>query len=287
MFGTKNLLPPSFYGNSVPTTNAYTGYTGQSPMPPKSHWSLLSEFQSLPEEDIETFLPQICNMILDRESLNDPAIFDYFERIILGKCAQCLPFGLRVCGVLRGAAAAPAEGLLKGMLANTAQQQRKQEAMRTFHEKVEYFTAQGHAALPSMVRDLRVEYVQDFNFLLSTLARLGIELKSYPIGQRNMHLKRALSQCNALLFYRMLSQRSISTLQTSFEDIYAYHGLDASQVASLCPAAACFSLHFPLQHSKDKTLRILRFVESECEVLPSKDRCPYLVVVELLEQPFP
>lgn len=40
-------------------------------------------------------------MILDRESLNDPAIFDYFERIILGKCAQCLPFGLRVCGVLR------------------------------------------------------------------------------------------------------------------------------------------------------------------------------------------
>lgn len=102
MFGTKNLLPPSFYGNSVPTTNAYTGgYTGQSPMPPKSHWSLLSEFQNLPEEDIETFLPQICNMILDRESLNDPAIFDYFERIILGKCAQCLPFGLRVCGVLR------------------------------------------------------------------------------------------------------------------------------------------------------------------------------------------
>jgi hypothetical protein len=194
------------------------------------------------------------------------------------------------------------------MLANTAQQQRKQEAMRTFHEKVEYFTAQGHAALPNMVRDLRVEYVQDFNFLLSTLARLGIELKSYPstlmspallgshthllslscaVGQRNMHLKRALSQCNALLFYRMLSQRSISTLQTSFEDIYAYHGLDASQVASLCPAAACFSLHFPLQHSKDKTLRILRFVESECEVLPSKDRCPYLVVVELLEQPFP
>lgn len=82
--------------------------------------------------------------------------------------------------IAQGAAAAPAEGLLKGMLANNAQQQRKQEAMRTFHEKVEYVTAQGHAALPSMVRDLRVEYVQDFNFLLSTLARLGIELKSYP-----------------------------------------------------------------------------------------------------------
>jgi hypothetical protein len=49
----------------------------------------------LPEEEIETFLPQICNMILDRESLNDPAIFDYFEKILISKCAQCLPFGCR------------------------------------------------------------------------------------------------------------------------------------------------------------------------------------------------
>lgn len=30
----------------------------------------------------------------------------------------------------------------------------------------------------------------------------------------------------------------------------------------------------------------LQFVESECEVLPSKERCPYLVVAEMLEQPF-
>jgi hypothetical protein len=73
----------------------------QIPLPPKSHWTLLSEFQSLPEEEIETFLPQICNMILDRESLNDPAIFDYFEKILISKCAQCLPFGIRVCGTLR------------------------------------------------------------------------------------------------------------------------------------------------------------------------------------------
>lgn len=159
-----------------------------------------------------------------------------------------------------------------------------------------------------MVRDLRIEYFRDFNFLLDTLARLGIELKSFPgmltilssnctemafyplasiVNQRNMHLKRALSQCNALLHYRMLSQRSISMMQTSFEDIYSYHDVSLEQIAHLCPAAACFSLHLPLQHSRDKTLRILRFVESECELLPSKDRCPYLVVVELLEQPFP
>ena len=31
---------------------------------------------------------------------------------------------------------------------------------------------------------------------------------------------------------------------------------------------------------------LYQFVESECEVLPSKERCPYLVVAELIEQPF-
>jgi hypothetical protein len=30
----------------------------------------------------------------------------------------------------------------------------------------------------------------------------------------------------------------------------------------------------------------VQFVESECEVLPSKERCPYLVVAEMIEQPF-
>ena len=35
---------------------------------------------------------------------------------------------------------------------------------------------------------------------------------------------------------------------------------------------------------RDNVMRILRFVESECEVLPSKEKCPYLVVVEVVEQ---
>lgn len=68
---------------------------------------------------------------------------------------------------------------------STAQQQRKQDILRAFHEKVEYVTAHGNDGLPSMVRDLRVEYFQDYQFLLDNLARLGIELKSYPGTTRN------------------------------------------------------------------------------------------------------
>ena len=68
---------------------------------PKSHWTLLNEFKQLPEEEIDHFLPQVCNMILDRESLRDDDLYDYFESVLEKKCADCFSFGTRVCGVLK------------------------------------------------------------------------------------------------------------------------------------------------------------------------------------------
>jgi hypothetical protein len=67
----------------------------------KSHWSLLRDFQSLPEEEIDHFLPQVCNMMLDRDSLADDDLFSYFESVMEQKCAECFTFGTRLCGVLK------------------------------------------------------------------------------------------------------------------------------------------------------------------------------------------
>lgn len=58
------------------------------------------------------------------------------------------------------------------------------------------------------------------------------------------------------------------------------------QLSQILPQASKYSLHFPLQRCQDKVLKVLRFVESECEVMPSRDRVPYLVIAELIEQPF-
>jgi hypothetical protein len=68
---------------------------------PKSHWTLLSEFQQLPEDEIESFLPQICNILIDRDTTDDVGLFDHFERILIEKCSGCLTFGIRVCGLLK------------------------------------------------------------------------------------------------------------------------------------------------------------------------------------------
>ena len=76
-------------------------YQKQSRPQPKSHWTLLHELQQLPEEEIDHFLPQVCNMMLDRESLSDTDLYDYFESVIEKKCADCFAFGTKVCGILK------------------------------------------------------------------------------------------------------------------------------------------------------------------------------------------
>lgn len=221
-------------------------------------------------------------------------------------------------------------------------------------------------SLPYQIAVLRAEYYNDMQFLLDSLARLGLELKNFPRKppllniliaidcyhslietHRGHHLRRGLEELNQLLFYRMMTQQSFSSLHTynynhhhnhhhpassmaMDEDIYSppppspshlapsspsssslayvpgYHGhessrppplspprshdfgsIDVNTVAAHCPHVASFSLHMPLLHSHNNVYRLLRFMEEECELLQSKDKAPYLVWVELLEEPFP
>eukprot|EP00981_Chlorochromonas_danica_P004902 scaffold988_cov165-Ochromonas_danica.AAC.4 len=282
-------------------------------------------------------------------------------------------------------AASPREGLLKNVLGGNAQQQRKDENLRRLQERVELAAmhGHGHGGLPPQAGVLRADYFADMQFLLDSFARLGMELRSFPVGQRNYHLRQALGQMNQLLYFRMLSGQPFASLHTYHypqhsppsarrhgrapptqslpwsnsgggygdraayeeEEFYnhaphhisppplhaealpsEYHhfyqnqrygrhhqgmdgplregsgrsyssgresemmlgsagqGISVHTVASLCPAIASYSLHLPLLHSHNPIYRILRFLEEECEILPSKDKAPYLVVVELLEE---
>lgn len=87
---------------SVPSEGSGGDFVHNS-LPPKSHWTLLNDFQRLNEEELEIFLPQLCNMILDDSfgGLSDSRIIDYFQQILTQKCSECLPFGIRVTNMLR------------------------------------------------------------------------------------------------------------------------------------------------------------------------------------------
>lgn len=150
---------------------------------PKSHWTLLNEFKQLPEEEVDHFLPQVCNMVLDRESLRDDDLYDYFESVLEQKCAECFSFGTRVCGVLKATQPAPSESLFKSIYSLTspssAQTIRSEERLRAFQERIEHATMYGLHLSPEH-SEMRSTYYRDYQFMLDTLARLGIELKSYP-----------------------------------------------------------------------------------------------------------
>lgn len=72
-----------------------------APSVPKSHWTLINEFAQLPEDEIEVFLPQVLNILLDNELPDQYGIYSQLERVILNKCANCLPFGLRIIHLLK------------------------------------------------------------------------------------------------------------------------------------------------------------------------------------------
>lgn len=69
--------------------------------PPKSQWTLLNDFANLCEDEIEKFLPQVCNILIDRETTNDDALLNQYENILLNKCSNCLPFGMKACNLLK------------------------------------------------------------------------------------------------------------------------------------------------------------------------------------------
>jgi hypothetical protein len=73
----------------------------QYSFPPRSHWSLLSEFHLLDDKELENFLPQLCNILVERDTSVDHDLFDYFERLVLDKCCNSVTFGMRACSILK------------------------------------------------------------------------------------------------------------------------------------------------------------------------------------------
>lgn len=227
-------------GGAPASQNGIPSYHNGHSISSQSYWSLLSDFQSLPEEEVELFLPQICNILLDRE--NQPSagnalftshyqqIYHYLENMVLQKCAKSLPFGIKCCNLLRvselirfsifvsyyatqACTTNGREGLFKSMFMNSQAQQKKHQEEETYHRllnQIEYMTAHGEHHLPLNVKRLRYEYYQDFQYLIDILLRIGLELKSYP----GMYALRHQYQCS-IKFVLFISCTTTTSFATS------------------------------------------------------------------------
>ena len=298
--------------------NEYVQQQSMGTLGGKTYWHLLNDLKSLPEDEIENFLPQLCNILVDNNFAKsmDYQVYGQLRSVLLGKCAGSLPFGMRVCALIAAMAEPPSESIFKVFsAADDGGADARAERIRYLQQGAEAATFHGDQ-LPSRFSKLRASYMKDMTTLLENFARIGRELKSYPLQHRNYHLRSAVTALNEILFNRMLSRgtslKGHGMMPQDFEGsngapgfthpsegyrgysptqggqqyppiVGGYGGMPvtegaevgeqkfqpaitAQQVASLCPEIAAYSLHVPLQHSRERVQRLLQFVVSECEV---------------------
>lgn len=185
-------LSPFFPSSYSPSS--FSSYFSTSPAPTYSansnlynsqyrlsHWSLLNQLSELKDDDLEPFIPQICNILLDVDSLSNPDVLNSLERILVQKCALNLPFGLRVQGILKSMVTRSESGLLKGWLkaSSSSQSQKREEKLRILLEEIEQVTSKGEN-LPTEIEKLRKDYYRDYVLIGETLSKLGSDLRDVP-----------------------------------------------------------------------------------------------------------
>eukprot|EP01031_Cornospumella_fuschlensis_P024377 gene24377-29471_t len=256
------------------------------PIPPsKTPFSLLSELQHLKDDEIEVYLPQICNILVEEGGCFDPGVYAYFQHIIVTKCEDSLGFGLRMCNALKT--------------------QKREANIRNILQRVEEATRWGspHPNPHTNAADLpyrRNAYYEDMQAFFDFLSQIGEELKKVPHAQRGSRLSRGLEGVNSFLNERMVAKAAYPLApRVSFgsEADTAYSDQAASQEAwqgrglgnmDILPAQPSSppnphqSLHYPLQASSQAPLRMVGVLVGEGEVLQSKDKAPYLVYVEVV-----
>jgi hypothetical protein len=158
-----------------------------------------------------------------------------------------------------------------------------------------------------ILEDLKSKYFDDSIFFTDLVSQLSQDLQVSRQGtvylyhrrslthlvtltgfQQNSYLKHGLNQVNGFLTYRAaLTNRFFKQQFSDPGTLSETSTTDATdlevpdQSAKMNPSVL---LHYPLLYSGDRMLRVLRVASDECALLPSKERCPYLLVVEVVEE---
>jgi hypothetical protein len=113
-------------------------------------------------------------------------------------------------------------------------------------------------------------------------------LRTMPVATRPMDLRKGLLQFNAQLYSKMLGNVRLGEILDTDEP-------DEDQLALTCQAAeleivrqwalaTANSIHCPMteRNPRGRLSKILRACVDESDVLPSKERCPFLLILEVL-----
>lgn len=155
------------------------------------------------------------------------------------------------------------------------------------------------ARLPSSLSLRRCSHYGDTMHFLDRLTQISLDLRMFPTVQRHQCLLDSLNEMNRRLRRRMVTRGNVSL------DVEDNLGpTEWPHVSDVSVDMLKYSVHLPLEpngltwpggedhsaefgtaidRSRGGVMRILNVVTPECRVLSSRERCPYLVHVEVAE----
>lgn len=159
---------------------------------------------------------------------------------------------------------------------------------------------------PSSLKQMRCRHFGDAMFFIDSLTEISSHLRWVPVPHRTTVLHDRLQEVNRRLRRRMLSKGDISLDVEDQQNPCGWPQLQdlllqyPTRSSVNLNAAAEYSIHLPLvpqaQHwpngvddvktsdaPDEEAFRVLNIVVSESRLLSSRERCPYLVHVEVLE----
>eukprot|EP00547_Thalassionema_nitzschioides_P007679 CAMPEP_0194218386 /NCGR_PEP_ID=MMETSP0156-20130528/23648_1 /TAXON_ID=33649 /ORGANISM="Thalassionema nitzschioides, Strain L26-B" /LENGTH=1017 /DNA_ID=CAMNT_0038947713 /DNA_START=27 /DNA_END=3080 /DNA_ORIENTATION=- len=156
------------------------------------------------------------------------------------------------------------------------------------------------ALLPSSLSLRRCSHFGDTMHFVDRLSRVSLDLQRVPAIHRQQSLIDSMEEMNRRLRRRMVTKGDVSL------DVEDNSGPDEwPHISDVSADVIKYSVHFPLEpkrvtwpggefhkniglgsaaeRSKTGVMRVLNIVSSECRVLDSRERCPYLVHLEVAE----
>jgi phosphatidylinositol 4-kinase len=155
------------------------------------------------------------------------------------------------------------------------------------------------ARLPSSLSLRRCSHFGDTMHFIDRLTQISLDLRMIPVLQRHGHLREQLYGLNRRLRRRMATRGDVSI------DVEDNRGVsDWPQINDMATEMVKFSVHFPLVPQKGdwpsggnvplpngegqtpatiQVARALNIVVPECRILASRERCPFLIHLELAD----
>jgi len=154
--------------------------------------------------------------------------------------------------------------------------------------------------LPPHMAIQRCNHFGDTMFFIDRLTQISLDLRAIPVIHRTALLREYICDLNRKLRRRMVSKGAV-TLDA--EDEFGPH--EWPKVSDVSRDLLSYSVHFPLEpmclkwpggltndikkyhegieRNEQGVVRVLNIVPTECRLLSSRERCPFLVQMEVLQ----